>query len=64
MPTVAWVYGMAIVFYCDDHEPPHFHVRAADFVARILILDGSLIDSDGRITARETRALRSWCLRH
>jgi len=24
---------MAIVFYDEDHEPPHFHVRAADFAA-------------------------------
>jgi hypothetical protein len=55
---------MAVVFYYDDHDPPHFHVRAPDFVARILIRDGSLIDSNGRITAPEMRALRTWCLRH
>jgi len=55
---------MAIVFYYEDHEPPHFHVRAADFTARILIGDGSLIDANGRVTARDMRALRAWCLRH
>ena len=32
--------------------------------ARILIRDGSLIDSNGRITAREMRVLRAWCLQH
>jgi len=64
MPTVAWVVGMAIVIYYEDHEPPHFHVRAADFAVCILIRDGSLIDSNGRVTARDMRALRAWCLRH
>ena len=64
MPTVAWVFGMAIILYYEDHEPPHFHVRAANFAARILIRDGSLIDSNGRVTARDMQTLRTWCLRH
>jgi hypothetical protein len=55
---------MAIVFYYEDHEPPHFHVRAADFSARVLILNGSLLDSSGRATVSDIRALREWCLRH
>jgi len=53
MPTVAIVAGIAIVFYYDDHEPPHFHARGADFIARILIADGTVLDATGRISARE-----------
>jgi len=33
---------MAVVFYYEDHEPPQFHVCAADFAARILIRDEAI----------------------
>jgi hypothetical protein len=35
MPTVAVIFGMAILFYYEDHDPPHFHIRAPNFRARI-----------------------------
>jgi hypothetical protein len=47
MPTVATVDGVKIVFYPDEHPPPHFHAKYAEFVAQIRIspvqvLKGSL----------------------
>jgi hypothetical protein len=60
VPTVAMVAGMQVMFYYDDHAPPHFHVRGTQFVARIAIVDGSVLDVDGRMTVRETRILRKW----
>jgi hypothetical protein len=64
MPTVAFVAGMVILFYYDDHDPPQFHVRGADFLARVLISDGSILDIFGRMTSRESRILRQWAARH
>jgi hypothetical protein len=35
MPTVAMSNGIKIEFYFDEHPPPHFHARYAEFVAQI-----------------------------
>ena len=37
MPVVAIVDGVKIEFYQDEHPPPHFHARYAEFVAQIEI---------------------------
>ena len=47
MPTVATVEGVRIIFYADEHPPPHFHARFAEYTAQIRIdpveiLKGSL----------------------
>ena len=34
MPVVAIVDGVKIEFYPDEHPPPHFHARYAEFVAQ------------------------------
>src|SRR5258708_21281858 len=35
MPTVAVINGIKIELYFDEHPPPHFHARYAEFVAQI-----------------------------
>ncbi|ODN70520.1 DUF4160 domain-containing protein [Methylobrevis pamukkalensis] len=35
MPTVAMVDGVKIMFYADDHPPPHFHALLAEHAAVI-----------------------------
>ena len=47
MPVVAIVDGVRIEFYPDEHPPPHFHARYAEFIAQVeirtcRILRGSL----------------------
>lgn len=37
MATVATVFGRWITFFHDDHEPAHFHVRAAGFAGRMAL---------------------------
>lgn len=64
MPTVAIVAGMAIVLYPNDHAPPHFHVLATDFEARISIDDGSIIDCRGRMRPQTRHLLAQWTARH
>jgi hypothetical protein len=39
VPAVAIVDGVKIEFYPDEHPPPHFHARHAEFVAQIENLD-------------------------
>jgi len=64
MPTVAFIAGMAIVLYPNDHPPPHFHVLAADFEARISIDDGTVIDCRGRMRPQTRHLLAEWTARH
>ena len=64
MPTVAVVAGMTILIYYDDHDPPHFHVRAANFRAKVAIHDLSVVEVVGRMKASEIRTIQSWARRH
>jgi hypothetical protein len=62
MPTVAIIGGIAIMFFYDDHNPPHFHARGADFETKIALSDLSVIAGSGRIRASDLRLIRDWGL--
>ncbi len=64
MPTLAMVAGMAILIYYADHAPPHFHVRAANFRAKLAISDLRVIEVAGRMRPREINAIRAWARNH
>lgn len=64
MPTLAMVAGMAILIYYDDHDPPHFHVRAANFRAKVAISDLSVIEVVGRMRPSEIRTIQAWARSH
>lgn len=64
MPTVAVVFGMAILFYYEDHEPPHFHVRAANFKAKISLGDLSVSEVSGQMRPQDFARLREWAGQH
>jgi hypothetical protein len=61
VPVVAIVDGVKIEFYPDEHPPPHFHARYAEFVAQIEIptnrvLRGSLLPAKlGRVLSLAAR---------
>ncbi|PIP95064.1 MAG: hypothetical protein COW00_17775 [Bdellovibrio sp. CG12_big_fil_rev_8_21_14_0_65_39_13] len=43
MPTISQFYGIKIILNPRDHNPPHFHVRYAEFEAAIRIADGQIL---------------------
>ena len=47
MPTVAIIAGVKIQFYPDEHPPPHFHARIAEFVAQPLESTGRFAGATG-----------------
>jgi hypothetical protein len=47
-----------------DHDPPHIHVFAADFRAKLAISDGRVLESRGTIGPTVMRQVRRWVLRH
>ncbi|MCI0466007.1 MAG: DUF4160 domain-containing protein [Beijerinckiaceae bacterium] len=65
MPTVAAVDGIKILFYFDEHPPPHFHAEFAEFAAQIQIdppklLRGSLPPAKLAIVLRSGPNLASY----
>jgi hypothetical protein len=64
VPTVATLSGMAIMFFYNDHDPPHFHVEGADFSAKIALADLSVAEVRGQVRSRDLRRLREWAVAH
>jgi hypothetical protein len=64
MPTVAIVRGILILFYANDHEPPHFHAEGPDFSLRIAIDNGTIMDQLGKVSAGTRRILIDWTTEH
>lgn len=62
MPEVSRFYGIVVLFFYDDHDPPHFHVRHGSTDASIEILTSRVIE--GRLAARAARLVREWATIH
>jgi hypothetical protein len=58
MPVVAIVDGMLIMFFFNDHDPPHFHVDCGDFRAKVSIATLKIID--GALPANKRRRVLKW----
>jgi Domain of unknown function (DUF4160) len=60
MPVVAIVNGIKIEFYFDEHPPPHFHARYAEFVAQIDMDTLEIIK--GSLPRPQLRMIQEWAL--
>ena len=60
MPTVAMVHGIAIRFYYDDHDPPHFHAKTTEFEAKISLETMSIMEVSGRMRPRDISLVLQW----
>lgn len=49
------------MFY-DDHPPPHFHASYGEYVAKVLISDGSVME--GQLPIRALRLVQEWTAAH
>ncbi len=58
MPTVAIVEGVLIQFYPDEHPPPHFHAKIAEFVAQVRISPVEMLN--GRLPPNKTKTVLDW----
>ena len=58
MPTVAIVEGVRIVFYRNEHPPPHFHARIAEHHA---VIDIELLKViSGHLPVAKRRRVIKW----
>lgn len=58
MPVVATVDGVSILFYANEHPPPHFHARIAEFRAVIDI--DELRVTHGSLPVAKRRHVLAW----
>lgn len=61
VPQISAFYGIRILMFFGDHNPPHFHARYGSDHARVG-LDGSLLD--GSLPRRARRLVREWTELH
>ena len=62
MPTISTFYGLVILMFWDDHNPPHFHVRYASDQALIGIDELQIIA--GSLPRRAERMVLEWAGDH
>ena len=60
MPTIVNFGAYSVKIYYADHPPPHFHVVAAEFGARIEIATLRMID--GRLPLTVQRRVMRWAM--
>ncbi|MCH7899948.1 MAG: DUF4160 domain-containing protein [Acidobacteria bacterium] len=57
MPRISAFYGITVLMFFGDHNPPHFHVRYSGHAARIA-LDGTVLEGD--LPRRALRLVGEW----
>jgi Domain of unknown function (DUF4160) len=62
VPVVAMVDGVKIEFYPDEHPPPHFHARYAEFVAQIDIRTSKILR--GSLPPAKINRVLAWAAGH
>ena len=62
MPTISEFFGIKILMYWDEHNPPHFHAEYGDFKAIISIKDAVVIK--GALPSKQLKLVLAWCEIH
>jgi hypothetical protein len=64
VPIVAIIDGIKVLFYYQDHAPPHFHLIHAMFEAQVAIEDGRFLELSGKISRSQRRTVAAFVARH
>jgi Domain of unknown function (DUF4160) len=62
MPQICRFYGLIVMMFGDDHNPPHFHVRYGEYEAIFIILTTELYA--GYLPKQATRLVKEWGALH
>ena len=62
MPEVSRFYGIIIMLYINEHNPPHFHVKYAEHLAEIDIQTLKIIA--GNLPKRAYMLVVEWAVEH
>jgi hypothetical protein len=61
VPRISQFYGITVLMFFGDHNPPHFHVRYSGHMARVA-LDGQILD--GSLPRRAATLVAEWASLH
>ena len=62
MPTISMFYGISIMMYYYEHNPPHFHAKYNEFKASIRINDLALMN--GSLPSKALGLVIEWSSLH
>lgn len=62
MPCISSFYGIKITMFFDEHNPPHFHAKYAEFNAVILINENCVYE--GQLPSRQLKLVLAWAEIH
>ena len=62
MPQISSFYGIVIMMFYNDHQPPHFHSRYSENGAQIRISDFTVIE--GELPSRAIKLIKEWGQKH
>lgn len=62
MPKVSSFYGIIIMMFYDEHNPPHFHVKYGEFNAQIRISDFGIMN--GKLPSKALALTIEWAAEH
>lgn len=62
MPEISLFYGIRIMMFYSDHNPPHFHAEYAGYKALIDILNGCVMS--GSLPGKQLKLVLAWCEIH
>ena len=62
MPEISRFFGIVIAMYYNDHAPPHFHARYGEFMTKIEIATGDLLE--GALPRRAMSLVQEWRTMH
>jgi Domain of unknown function (DUF4160) len=62
MPEIKRFGSFKLLMFFHDENPPHVHIKGADFAAKIRISSGELLAGDA--PARVLKQARNWLAQH
>ncbi|GAB5466900.1 MAG: DUF4160 domain-containing protein [Candidatus Kapaibacteriales bacterium] len=62
MPEISRFYGLKILMFFNDHNPPHFKAVYNEYEANILISNGSILNGD--LPVSKLKLVSAWCEIH
>jgi hypothetical protein len=62
MPEIKRFGGFRLLMFFQDENPPHVHIKGADFAAKLRISNGALLAGDA--PNKVLRQARSWIDEH
>jgi hypothetical protein len=62
MPTISRFFGVEISMFYNDHVPPHFHIKYAEFRAQMSIETLDILE--GKLPRRALALVLEWAALH